>query len=252
MLTQDGKTLYASTPDVAYSWSYDAKNGSVGSSDTVIENMSGTDHTTRTLYFSEKYPEVLLVSRGSQSNVDNGSKNLQSGHSQIRAFNLTELESKKKPFDFLDGKVLGWGLRNSVGVVEHPKTGGIWAVENSVDELSRGGKDIHEDNPAEELNFLGYLNGSTAEHEGANHGYPHCFTVWGTKDFPQLGDLKTGDQFPAEDEKTLTNNDCNTKYIPPRLAFQAHMAPLDIKFTPNGSVAFVSFHGSCKFLLKQI
>lgn len=36
------------------------------------------------------------------------------------------------------GDVLGWGLRNSVGLGEDPSTGGIWSVENSADDSKSG------------------------------------------------------------------------------------------------------------------
>lgn len=96
---------------------------------------------------------MLLVSRGSDGNVDDEAAEQSSGHSQLRAFNLTDLGQDDDPYDYMDGVLLGWGLRNSVGVAEHPVTGGIYSVENSVDQLRRSGKDIHTNNPAEEMNF---------------------------------------------------------------------------------------------------
>jgi glucose/arabinose dehydrogenase len=220
--------------------------------------MTNEGHVSRTLLLSSRYPDYLLVSRGSAGNDDIAAIDRSSGHSQIRAFNISAIRKnqddegeKKTAQDFGEGKLLGWGLRNSVGVAEHPSTGGIWSVENSVDNLRRHGEDIHENNPGEELNFHGYLNGST-DHQGGNYGYPVCYTIWSTKNFPDLGDLETGDQFPADQEEdsdlvTIQDDDqCNTEYVPPELAFQAHTAPLDIKFDANGTRAFVSFHGSCK------
>jgi glucose/arabinose dehydrogenase len=208
--------------------------------------MSTPDDSTRTLLLSNKQPGTLIVSRGSESDTDTSAEQLNSGHSQIRSFDVGSLSSNAAAYEFTDGKVLGWGLRNSVGVGEHPVTGGIWSVENSVDVLIRDGKDIHQNNPAEELNFHGFLNGTT-ENQGGNYGYPLCYTIWDTKGFPQLGSLKIGDQFPSsEAAKTLTDQDCNTEYVDPRLAFQAHSAPLDIKFTTDGTTAYVTFHGSCE------
>lgn len=207
--------------------------------------MSNSDHTTRTLLLSRAQPGLLLVSRGSDSNEDADAEQLDSGHSQIRSFNISSLGDNDDPYDFLDGDVLGWGLRNSVGVAEEPTTGGIWSVENSVDEMSRNGQDIHENNPGEELNFHGYLNGSD-EDQGGNYGYPLCYALWSTENFPDLGDLETADQFPGAETRALTDESCNEDYVKPTLAFQAHTAPLDIKFMEDGSEAFISFHGSCK------
>lgn len=195
---------------------------------------------------------MIAVSRGSDGNIDDEAREESTGHSQLRAYNLTELAEDDDPYDYMDGIMLGWGLRNSVGVAEHPETGGIWSVENSVDQLRRNGRDIHVDNPGEELNFHGYLNGST-EDQGGNYGYPQCVTVWSTENFPDQGDLETGDQFPLDsgsDEITILSDQvCSSDYVAPVLAFQAHTAPLDIKFNENGTTAYISFHGSCKFPL---
>lgn len=215
--------------------------------------MSNTDHTTRTLLAPRLQPGILIVSRGSDENIDADAEELESGHSQLRSFNVTALGEDDDAYDFLDGDVLGWGLRNSVGVAEEPNHGGIWSVENSVDEMRRNGEDIHHDNPGEELNFHGFANGSTAgllDEDGAknNYGYPLCYAIWGTEDFPELGDLETGDQFPGAETSSLTDESCNDDYVAPRLTFQAHTAPLDLLFTEDGSQAFISFHGSCKFL----
>jgi glucose/arabinose dehydrogenase len=207
-------------------------------------------HSTRTILFSKKNPGMLLVSRGSGENEDAAALERSTGISQIRVFNITALGDDGSPYNYTRGDLLGWGLRNSVGIGEHPDTGGIWSVENSVDNLSRRGRDIHADNPGEELNFHGYLNGSD-ENRGANYGYPFCYALWSTEDFPELNNLTVGDQFQADwetdDEDTTLPNDnaCNTEYVAPALPFQAHTAPLDIKFNGNGTRAYVSFHGSC-------
>ncbi|RSM14546.1 hypothetical protein CEP52_001325 [Fusarium oligoseptatum] len=247
-ISKDGRTLYASTDDEVYSWSYDPSTVRLSESSerTLVTNMTNSGHTSRTLLISEKHPGVLVVSRGSQGNDDVEAEDRSTGHSQLRAFNVSALGEKSKPYDYLDGDLLGWGLRNSVGVAEHPETGGVYSVENSVDNLSRKGRDIHKDNPAEELNFHGFLNGSR-EDQGGNYGYPLCYTIWSTEDFPSLGDLETGDQFPADrraGQSTPSDDECNTEYVPPVLAFQAHTAPLDIKFDGNGTSAYISFHGS--------
>lgn len=248
-LSDDGKTLYASSSSKVYAWAYDAKAGTVADSNrTVIANMSSTDKTTRTLLMSQKKPGMLVVSRGTVDDEDPLARNKSSGHAQIRAFDVSRLGDKDAPYGFMDGVLLGWGLRNSVGVAEDPSKGGIWSVENSIDEITRNGEDIHQDNPGEELNYHGRLNdSSTTKDQGGNYGFPRCYAIWNTTSFPNLGSLKTADQFPGPDDaKTLSDDQCNKDYVAPRLAFQAHTAPLDIKFSRDGSNAFLSFHGSCK------
>jgi hypothetical protein len=203
--------------------------------------MGGTGHVTRTLLMTST--NMLVVSKGSGENIDDRARDMNSGVSQIRAFDMETLPDTAIDFA-TGGTMLGWGLRNSVGVAEEPKTGGIFSVENSVDQITRNGTDIHQDNPGEELNFHGFLNGTT-DNQGGNYGYPDCFALWDTN-IPDLDGLVVGNQFPMTQNDTFTDATCNDDIVAPRLTFQAHMAPLDIKFLPNGTEAFVSFHGSCK------
>lgn len=208
--------------------------------------MTGSDHSTRTLLLSQKEPGMIVVSKGSLSNIDILATDITSGSSQVKAFNLTNSTSA---YDYsTDGLVLGWGLRNEVGIAEHPNSGGIWGVENSADQMNRMGVDIHEDNPAEKLNFLGYLNGTASENQGGNFGYPWCFAAWEVEDLPDNGDLSVGSQF-AIDASSASNNENRTDefcadQVAPRLVFQAHMAPMDIKFNNSGQEGWVTFRGS--------
>ena len=192
---------------------------------------------------SQKEPGMLLISRGSADNIDPEAAVLSSGHCHIRAFNLTNMTSEPYRYD-TDGLRIGWGLRNSVGVVEHPDTGGIYSVENSVDEIMREGTDIHENNPGEEMNFHGYLNGTEYARQGSNYGYPYCYAVWVPDEIPDNNNIKIGSQFAMGDQNITINDTYCAEQTPPRLTFQAHMAPLDIKFNNSGTEAWVTFHGS--------
>ncbi|ROV96600.1 hypothetical protein VPNG_08994 [Cytospora leucostoma] len=256
-LSAEGCELYASTSDKVFRWPYDSRTGTVGENETLVANMSNTDHVTRTLLLSRKSPNTLLVSRGSSENMDPAALQIATGHSQVRAFDISDLPSdsggRQRPYNYpSEGRLLGWGLRNDVGVAEHPVTGGIYSVENSADGLYRYGYDIHEDNPGEEMNFLGSLdgngNGSAGDQSGGNYGYPLCFALSHTDGFPGTGDMTVGSQFALGDviinSQVINDTTCARDYIPPRLTFQAHTAPLDIIFNPEGDTAYVSFHGS--------
>lgn len=144
-ISNDGTTLYASSPEAVYSWDYSPmsqKNTSAPR--TIVQNMTTSDHTTRTLLLSQHAPGLLVVTRGSTSNLDPEAEDIDTGHSQVKAFNITNATG---PYDFdTDGLLLGWGLRNDVGVDEDPISGGIYTVENSVDQMMRMGQDIHENN----------------------------------------------------------------------------------------------------------
>jgi glucose/arabinose dehydrogenase len=217
----------------------------VGNLTRIVANMTnpGVGHVSRTLLLSKKQPDILLVSRGSATNIDVLAADEFTGVSQIRAFNVSNTTDLRRPYSYpTDGLRIGWGLRNSVGVAEHPRTGGLYSVENSADNIVRLSRDIHEDNPGEELNFHGFLNDTSTL--GANHGYPGCFALWNTTDFPSQGTLTVGSQFSLDNNATYNDTYCTEQTKPPRLTFQAHTAPLDIKFTPSGDTAFISFHGS--------
>lgn len=210
---------------------------------TLVSGMNTQDHTTRTLLIPQKASNMLVVSRGSTSNIDLEAEQLSSGHSQVRAFNLTSITLKPHNYD-TDGVRLGWGLRNSVGVGEHPLTGGIYTVENSADEVTRQGLNIHEDNPGEEMNFLGYLNGTHYTDQGRNfgcmcyiflsHGFlfgmliggvdPLCFAAWDVNAIPDNGNLTVGSQFViGTPNNTVNDGYCERDTVAPRLTFQAHM-----------------------------
>lgn len=218
---------------------------SVGNANTtLVVNMATEDHTTRTLLVPRIANNLLLISRGSTANIDPQAELLSSGHSEVKAFSLTNMTSHGHDFD-TDGLRLGWGLRNSVGIGEHPTTGGIYSVENSVDQLTREGQDVHENNPGEEMNFLGYLNGTENSDQGRNFGYPYCFSAWVPGDIPDNSNLTMGSPFAAgTPNSTINDTYCAEQTVAARLTFQAHMAPLDIKFNNSGTDGWVTFHGS--------
>ena len=246
-VSSDGKTVYASSSEAVWSWAYDPSAKTSSNQQTLVMNMTTDDHTTRTLLLSKKVPGLLLVSRGSTSNIDIEAASLASGHSQIKAFNLNNMTGTAYDFDTA-GLRLGWGLRNSVGVAEHPITGGIYSVENSADQIVRDGVDVHENNPGEEMNFHGYLNGTKYAPQGGNYGYPWCFSAWGVDELPDNKNLSVGSQFALSTSNYPNGQNRTDAYCAaqnaPRLTFQAHMAPLDIKFNNSGTEGWVTYHGS--------
>lgn len=90
--------------------------------------------------------------------------------------------------------------------------------------MTRDNIDIHLYNPGEELNFHGYLNGST-EDQGGNYGFPYCFAVWNETDVGE--GLMVGDQFSVLQNATSNDTWCNDAavHVAPKLTFAAHSAP---------------------------
>ena len=225
-LSLNQSTLYVSTSDQALAYSYDPSANSVGSDSTIIVgNMDHPDHVSRTLLYPRKAAgDQLIISRGSSENLDMDTIDISSGRSQVKTFNLSAVPNGG--YDYTrDGSVLGFGLRNSVGVAENPVNGGIWSVENSVDDLDRAGQDVHKNNPGEEMNFLGYLNGTQYSQQGTSFGYPVCFAAWTPSELPNNGSLDVGKQFSSQP----SNNECaNT--TAPRLTFQAHVVRFSAQY----------------------
>ena len=99
-ISEDGNTLYASNSDKLYSWDYSSDERRVTSNaTTLVENMEGTDHTSRTLLLTKSAPGMIVINRGSFENIDIEARDIGSGHSQVKAFNISGVSS---PLDFLD------------------------------------------------------------------------------------------------------------------------------------------------------
>ncbi|KAL8686941.1 MAG: hypothetical protein Q9218_006750 [Villophora microphyllina] len=251
-LSNDGKTLYASSAEAVFSWPYDSGKSTVSGTGTNVVDITHTsdgDHITRTLLMAKKQQNTLIVSRGSESNVDFNSLDLSTGHCQIKSFPVQDGKATQN-FN-TTGKLLGWGLRNSVGVAEHPTTGGIYSVDMGMDYATRDGKDISQNNPGDEMNYHGIIGHANDLNQGLNHGYPYCHTAWDVAAIPNHGDLVVGNQFLVGDvndtfvaNDTLNDAVCVHERAGPVLALPPHNAPIDLKFAADGSEAYISFHGS--------
>ena len=261
--SKDGKgLLLASSDRDVFSWPYTHgdRASSLGRGSVLVEGMNARassddlgaykGHWTRTLALSPGDQKYLYISVGSFGNVD-----VDSYRSRIRRFDLSMTETV---FDFRKGEVFADGLRNEVGLA-FDINGTLWGVENGADDLRRSdlGGDIHNDNPAEELNkFDGEI--------GTFYGYPYCFTEYdlptygkgrGTQwAWPRTGGY--GANWAKSDEWCRANSRAT------ELAMQAHSAPLGMTFFQHSDYdaqacagkgtfpleadgdAFVGFHGS--------
>ena len=117
--------------------------------------------------------------------------------------------------DGTGGRVFATGLRNSVGLAFHPTTGALWATNNDRDHLG-------DDLPPERINIV---------EDGAWYGWPQCY-------------------LPGEPNREHPGADCSN-VEPPAITFQAHSAPLGIRFYTGTAFpadyqgdAFMAYHGS--------
>ncbi|WEW56085.1 hypothetical protein PRK78_001520 [Emydomyces testavorans] len=239
-LSPNGNKLYASDRGTVYAWDYDAEARRVRSREpqVVVRGLENPGHSTRTLHYSAVGEGYLVVVRGSGGNIDLACGDISTGRCQMKAFSMQNIP--RGGYNFTSSGIrLGWGMRNSVGIAEHPETNVIWTVENTIDNIRRQGRDIHEDNPGEELNSHGRVNSTT----GLNYGYPYCSAAWDVERIPNNTHIQVGTEFALDIDGDTKTDDYCSRVEAPRLSFEAHTAPLDIKF--NGtSEAFVSFHGS--------
>ncbi|KAI0880538.1 uncharacterized protein GGS22DRAFT_193116 [Annulohypoxylon maeteangense] len=247
-LGKDDDTLYASSASAVFKWAYDPKSGNTtGSPVTIISGMSSEDHVSRTLIISPNHPNLLVVSRGSNSNLDYATVDPSTARSIVKVFDIMKVPNGG--YDYVkDGWNAGYGLRNEVGLV-FDGNNMLWGVENSADQLTREengtSTDIHTDNPAEKLNFLGDI----ATPNNAWYGYPTCFAIWrpdpAIVDSTTMQEVGVGQQFVLAPNKTFNDTTCAKVARPPRLVFEAHTAPLDAKFDmPKYENMFVTMHGS--------
>jgi glucose/arabinose dehydrogenase len=229
----NGGRLYASSDTTVYAWDYSGERGLLGAPTTVISGIpGGGNHTTRTLRFDEQ--GSLFMSVGSASNLDGN-------FDRARVVKFTAAQLATGTTTWADRIAFADGTRNEVGL-RFDASGQLWGVENGSDNLSRAdlGGDLHSDNPAEELNLF-----ATA----GFYGYPYC---WSEGLLPGVG-LGPTTQWAYDTGSVHNDVWCQTatNVIPPKLAMQAHSAPLDLLFYSGDSFPseqvgnlLVTFHGS--------
>ncbi|KAF7324003.1 Soluble quino protein glucose dehydrogenase [Mycena kentingensis (nom. inval.)] len=206
----------------------------------VVTGMVNTDHVTRTLLVSTKSPNLLVVARGSNDNLDLGSVNATAARAQVRVFDWTTLPAGDVGYDYnTQGRILAYGVRNEVGLVEDARI--IW---------SGCGKALpptstRANNPGEKLHNFGAASAASSKY----YGYPYCFSVWDPSLFPSSDSFSTGDWFvqspttggidvsslrlPSLQNKPPCRCDSTSGAIKPKMLFQPHAAPLDIKLGPG-------------------
>ncbi|KAJ2924136.1 hypothetical protein H1R20_g12958, partial [Candolleomyces eurysporus] len=242
-LAPSGDKLIASSADIAWSWNYDSASMDATNKTTLITGMNNPGHTTRTLWISRKDPNYLLVSVGSDGNIDGPSIREETGRAQIRVFDMRRIPSGGLAYSS-SGEVMGYGLRNDVGIAED-RNGTIHSVENSLDNAYRttdgDRKDIHTNNPAEKV----YKLGDPTKPTGLFGGYPYCYTVWEGEDFDDT-DMRPGDWFVQAPNSTINDDWCSENSANPTVLLPPHTAPLDMKFGAheNDTNLYVSLHGS--------
>ena len=83
VLSENGKTLFASTPDYAYAFEYDAGSLSInGEPKTIVKGMANSPKSmsiTRAMAVPKEFPHLLMVFRGEDNDTDYRSAEVSGG-----------------------------------------------------------------------------------------------------------------------------------------------------------------------------
>ena len=234
--SRDGSYVYASSSTTVYRWKYTAgARRAEADAEIVVANIPDGGHVTRTLAFDSR--GRLYVSVGSAANVDVPAS-FQT-RAQIRRFAIPA-SMPSAGIDYATGEVVASGMRNEVGVYVDARDR-LWGVENGRDGLADGG-DIHNDNPAEEVNLV----------DGAGttyYGYPSCYSEFKRPAGSGPGTQWADPTLAAADLKSDAWCRDPAQVHPPAFALPAHWAPLGVieyqgSMLPWGHDLIVAAHGS--------
>ncbi|KAF5379416.1 hypothetical protein D9615_006536 [Tricholomella constricta] len=275
----DGKILYVSTAKAVIAYEYDSSTKSVSAPPYIVVDGLPADgvlmtHTLLLEKDSSGVTTALLVGAGPLTNIDLTARDPASGRSQIRRMVFPPIAPPIFPppaLPWANGEVVAYGIRNPAGfadgvdlTVPPIATRVLYVVENgaSINSVKGITPLFANDNPSDELEFVRYPTSSPSTIAPDSYGYPDCTSLWnGDADpagVPQYVGFPRGSQISlnldALHDASWCKDPANNQ--PPSLNFQAHSAPLDIKFYNPGNItvtsfpstlsgdAFVSFHGS--------
>jgi glucose/arabinose dehydrogenase len=116
-LSPDGASLYASSLTTVWKWTYDPTMMSVtGTSTVVVNGMNNGGHPTRTITIPKNNPNLIVVSCGSNENLDLAAGSIATERAVIKVFDMSSVPSGGYNF-VTGGYQAGYGLRNEVGIV---------------------------------------------------------------------------------------------------------------------------------------
>lgn len=202
--------LYVAESDQVAVYDYDPENMKATNKKKLVDLPDGGRHYTRTLLFRPPpHDDELFVSIGSSCDTCN--------EEDERRAAIWTLNVKTKEF-----KLFAKGLRNSVFMANHPKTGKLWATDMGRDLLG-------DDLPPDEINIV---------EEDGNYGWPICYGK-------NIHDT-------VFDKNTYIRNPCQEPFeTQSHIDIPAHSSPLGLEFFPGEgwpeeyrSGLLVAYHGS--------
>jgi glucose/arabinose dehydrogenase len=115
-LSPDGKTLYVSAAPTAWSYTYDPVTMTATNQQVVVKGMNPGGHNTRTLAVPPNNPNLLIVSLGSQGNIDVPTVQKETGRAIVKVFDMSKTPAGGWTYN-TQGWYLGYGLRNEIGII---------------------------------------------------------------------------------------------------------------------------------------
>jgi glucose/arabinose dehydrogenase len=115
-LTPDGSQLVVSSMSTVWRYDYDAETQSVSMPKVLVKGMYEGGHPTRTTVIPPATPHLLLVSLGSNTNMDWESRDKWVGRSLVKVFDISTTPDGGYDYNS-QGWFLGYGLRNEVALV---------------------------------------------------------------------------------------------------------------------------------------
>ena len=82
----------------------------------VVKGMNPSGHNSRTLAIPPNNANLLIVSLGSNANIDDQSVRKETGRAIVKVFDLSKAPAGGYSYNS-DGWYLGYGLRNEIGII---------------------------------------------------------------------------------------------------------------------------------------
>ncbi|EAU83775.2 hypothetical protein CC1G_07510 [Coprinopsis cinerea okayama7 len=241
-ISADGRTLFATSREFAWSWDYNARTMTATNRRTLVTGMLTEKQLTRTIIASKVNPNFIAISISAGDGPDYEAFDPAVGRAQVRAFDLTKLPRGGAAYNSSYGRVLGYGLANAVGIAEDHQ-GFIHAGDNGGTThrfIGGVGTGVGNDNPAEGVFKLS----NPRRPESSFAGYPYCFPVWDSNAI-QDRRFERGEWSAILPETEYNDEWCQREAARPSLILPPHSAPLDMKFGPRGDDSlYVAMHSN--------